>query len=69
MKSSRTAIRGRNMLSNSNSTPSPASAASLYEHQGDSAAGLEAYQITGWQRDLLQLRLQPKFIGVPSHRR
>ena len=44
MKSSRPAIRGRNMLSNNNSTPSAASAASLYEHQGDSAAGLEAYR-------------------------
>ena len=48
MKFSRPAIRGRNMLSTSNLTPSAASAASLYEHQGDSAAALEAYRsLTG----------------------
>jgi hypothetical protein len=47
MKSSRPAIRGRNMLSNSNSTPSVEYAASLYDHQGDSVVALDAYRALG----------------------
>lgn len=42
MKSSRP-IRGRDMLSNSNSS-SPSAAVNLYEHQGDSEAALAAYR-------------------------
>ena len=56
MKSSRPAIRGRDMLSNSNSTPSAASAASLYERQGNSAAALEAYRsLAGGQASFSQV--------------